>query len=204
MGEEQSWPRFMLVIYVEPTGIPHGWDRDLIALGVPQRILGNHYTALRHLELVEHPALGFLVRFALVGRRGGICFHPATQSIHWLTGARSGQERFVNTTLAQFNESVRTVIDRFPFDRDVASTAHPHDTSARWYSRATGQRSDVQWGHVGEELRELLRRIDPESVAHPDGYWNSFVNDVQMGDYSTDDVLNSPGKAQMITRRSAT
>ncbi len=204
MADEPTihWPRFELVTYVEPTGIPHGWDRDLITVGVPKRITGS-YKAVSHLDLIEHPTLGPVVRFATVGRRGAMCLHPATGSIHWLTGARSGQEWFVNTTLAQFNASVRAVIERFPFDRGVPADTPLHDESAQWHASSTDQSDDVQWDMVGEELRELLRRIDPESLADPNGYWRTFLADVQMGNYSTDDILNYSEKGPPIIKRSA-
>jgi len=200
MPEEQTWPRFELVTYTEPTGIPHGWDRDLITLGVPKRILGDYYKAVSRLELIEHPTLGPVVRFATLGRRGAMCLHPATGSIHQLTGARSGQEWFVNTTLAQFNDSVRAVINRFPFDRGVPSEAPTPDASAQWHTSNTDKGDDVSWITVGEELRELLRRIDPASVANPNGYWNTFVTDVEMGNYSAEDVLTFPEKGRLISR----
>jgi hypothetical protein len=209
MADEPTihWPRFELVTYAEPTGIPHGWDRDLITLGVPKRTLGSGYTALSHLDLIEHPTLGPVVRFATVGRRGAMCLHPATGSIRWLTGARSGREWFVNTTLAQFDESVRALIERFPFDRGVPADTPVHDESAQSHASSTDQGDDVQWGLVqwslvGEELGELLRRIDPESVAGPHGFWNMFVSDVQMGNYSSEDVL-TPHKGRIVIKRSA-
>jgi hypothetical protein len=200
MREEQNWPRFELVTYLEPTGIPHGWDRGLVTLGVPKRIFGS-YKALSHLELIDHPTLGPMVRFATVGRRGAMCLHPATRSIHWLTGSRSGQEHFVNTTLAHFNDSVRAVINMFPFDRSVPSQPPQEDASAIRQSSKTDHAEDMQWVIVGEELRELLRRIDPESVAHSNGFWNTFVTDVQMGNYSTDDVLRFSEEGPPILKR---
>lgn len=203
MLEELNWPRFELVTYAEPTGIPHGWDHDLITLGMPKRILGS-YKAASILELIAHPTLGPVVRFAAIGRRGAMCLHPATRSIHYLTGSRSGQEWFVNTTLAQFNDSVRAVIDRFPFNRGVPSEAPIHDAFAHWHASNTDQGDDVQWVTIGEEFRELLRRIDPESVAIPDGYWNTFVTDVQMGNYSTEDVLTFPEQGRPASRHGTT
>ena len=201
MPEDQHWPRFELVTYAEPTGIHHGWDRDLTTLGVPKSIMGS-YKAMSQLELIEHPTLGPIVCFATVGRRGAVCLHPATGSIHHLTGARSGQERFVNTTLAKFNESVRAVINRFPFDQDRLNDTPIHDESGQWPPSSTDQRDDVDWITVGEKLRELLRRIDPASVADPNNYWSGFVDDVEMGNYSTDAVLNFPRKGGIVSKRS--
>ena len=204
MPEDERWPRFELVTYTTPKDIPHGWDRDLIALGAPKRILGS-YEAMSQLELIEHPTLGPLVRFATIGirRQGAMCLHPATGSIRHLTGARSGQESFVNTTLAQFNESVHSVINRFPFDHGLPSNTSIQDVSAQWPASRTDQREDVDWIAVGEELRELLRCIDPKSVADPNYYWSGFVDDVEMGNYSTDAVLNFPRQGGIVSKRSA-
>lgn len=189
MRKEQNWPRFELVTYAEPTGIPNGWDHELITIGVPKRMLGR-YNPVDRLGLVEHPTLGPVVRFATVGRKGAMCLHPATYSIHYLTGTKSGKEWFVNTTLARFNDAVRAVINRFPFDHGVLSDAPIQDTSTQRFANHVDRSAHVEWVSIGEELRELLRRIDPESVADPNGYWNTFVADVQMGDYSTEDVLS--------------
>jgi|GraSoi_2013_60cm_1033757.scaffolds.fasta_scaffold261002_1 hypothetical protein len=43
-----------------------------------------------------------------------------------------------------------------------------------------------------EELVGTLRRIDPAALADPDGFWMTVVADVQMGNYSTRDILNEP------------
>lgn len=202
MREDQHWPCFELVTYAEPTGIPHGWDGDLVTLGVPKRILGS-YKAMNHFELVEHPTLGPLVRFATLGRRGSMCLHPATRSIRHLTGARSGQEWFANTTLAQFNESVRAVINRFPFDRGRPDDTPIHDESSQWPASSADQRDAVDWITVGEGLRELLRRIDPASVADPNNYWSGFVDDVETANYTSEAVLTFPGKGGIVSKRSA-
>lgn len=208
MRDEQHWPQFELVSCEEPTDIPHGWDHDLVALGVPKRILGNYYTASCPLGLIEYPTLGPVVRFASMGRKGAMCLHPATQSIRWMTNLPSGPEWFVNASLAQFNDSVRAMISRFPFERgassstslDGTSTSDASSQASQGYVSATYQ-DDVEWVPIGEELRAILRRIDPAAVAHPNAYWNTFVDDVQMGNYSLEDVLMYPTGRPVIRHR---
>ena len=41
MAEEQTahWPRFTLVTYAAPTGIPHGWDAELLEKGAPDGLV---------------------------------------------------------------------------------------------------------------------------------------------------------------------
>jgi hypothetical protein len=65
----------------------------------------------------------------------------------------------VNSTLEQFCESVKAVIQRYPFG----------DPSA-----------DLD--EVAEELRQELSQIDSAAAAH-NGFWETFTDDVAMGDY---------------------
>lgn len=193
-----NWPRFEVVTYAQPTGIPHGWDGELVALGVPKRTLGR-YEALDELKLIEHPVLGPLVCFASL-KRGSMGLHPETGSIHWLTGLRSGREWFANSSLAQFNDAVRAVMRRFPFEQVTWrewTDAPEDDPSILWQAYQAHRSEDVDWATIGEQTRAMLRRLDPESVANPDGYWNTFVTELAMGDYSIESVVTLP-KAQRV------
>ena len=67
MAEEQSakWPHFRRVTYSAPTGIPHGWDVELLDKGAPDGLV---CTAARELILFEHPNAGPLVCLERVDR----------------------------------------------------------------------------------------------------------------------------------------
>ncbi|HEV2238365.1 MAG TPA: hypothetical protein VGR57_17020, partial [Ktedonobacterales bacterium] len=62
-----DWPRFKLVTYSAPTGIPYGWDAELLAKGAPD---GMFCKAAHALELLEAPGYGPIVSFGCVGLYG--------------------------------------------------------------------------------------------------------------------------------------
>jgi SUKH-4 immunity protein len=68
----------------------------------------------------------------------------------------------VNSTLKQFCESVESVIQRYPFE-------DPSD--------------DLD--EVAEGPRRELAQIDTAAAAH-NGFWETFTDDVAMGDYLTE------------------
>jgi hypothetical protein len=53
--QPREWSQFKLVIYAAPTGIPHGWDADLLEQGAPD---GLGCTPLPALILLEDPEMG--------------------------------------------------------------------------------------------------------------------------------------------------
>jgi hypothetical protein len=59
------WPCFTLVTCKAPTGIPHGWDAELLEKGAPDGLVCR---AARELTLLEHPDAGPLVCFGTMGR----------------------------------------------------------------------------------------------------------------------------------------
>jgi hypothetical protein len=61
---EVDWPRFTLVTYRAPTGIPNGWAAELLEKGAPDGLVS---TAARELTLLEHPKAGALVCFGTTG-----------------------------------------------------------------------------------------------------------------------------------------
>lgn len=181
------WPRFEMVTFSEPTGIPHGWDKELVSKGVPKDLLGA-YQAAKELTLLEVPGVGQFVCFGTCGHYDRVCLDPrtaavvdiifvATGTINQTSGIH-GPPIFVNSTLDQFIAAVRAVVSRFPFERG-----------------SPGQEQDDlvnPWESIAKELFEALHRIDPVAMSDLDGFWMTFVSDVQMGDYSTEMVLRDP------------
>jgi len=77
--------------------------------------------------------------------------------------------RLVNSTIRQFVESVRGVIYMFPF----------YETSDSSFDAGR---------EVADRIGEAITRIDPAATG-PDTFWETFVQDVASGDYSTADVV---------------
>jgi SUKH-4 immunity protein len=69
----------------------------------------------------------------------------------------------VNQTMPLFAESAALVAESFPF---YADGAEPEECMM-----------------AAQRLAEALEEIDPTSQLNPDGFWNSFVHDVSIGDY---------------------
>lgn len=71
----------------------------------------------------------------------------------------------MNRDLASFNRCVAAVIARFPFHAE----------------------GDEETYEVAEELRDLLSGIDQTALVL-DGFWETFCDDVEMGDYADRDA----------------
>jgi hypothetical protein len=57
------WPHFEMVTFSAPTGIPFGWDQELVSKGVPKDLLGQYHAA-HELTLLKVPNYGPLVCFS--------------------------------------------------------------------------------------------------------------------------------------------
>lgn len=197
MADEQAahWPRFTLVTYSAPTGIPHGWDEELLEKGAPT---GLAYKAAQELTLLEDPGSGPLVCFGTSGIYGRLCLEPRTkQIVHVSYGAfgRSGPQPkvigpayFVNSSLDQFIASVRAVTERFPFDSEVTGK----DRRGEEDEEAREDRCFKEWDQAVEELDVTLHRIDPAISTLGGQFWGDFLGAVGMGDYASEDWLNGP------------
>src|SRR5581483_2744499 len=186
---QDRWPHFEMVTFSEPTGIPNGWDVDLLRKGVPKSLLGR-YDAADELTLLAGPNFDPLVCFGNSGSFVKICLDPRTgQVVDIVYDSKSGivhsdvdsrdwlvrPAMLVNSSLDQFIASVRAVYDRFPFD---SGESYDSDDNAD------------EWDHAVEDLMKILRQMDVAAVANPDGFWRTFLDDVQMGDFSTVAVLS--------------
>jgi hypothetical protein len=195
MAEDMAvdWPRFTLVTYTAPTGIPHGWDAELLEHGAPNGLV---CTAARELTLIEHPQAGPLVCFGK-GHLAGmyVCLDPRTKQVvdinaHGPVGPRSPQPKIigsadlVSSSLAHFIAQVRTVTERFPFDSEVSGKERrgEEDDDAREERRFNEHAQAVL------DLAEILDRIDPV----PSEFWGIFLGDVSQGNYASEDWLNPP------------
>lgn len=129
-------------------------------LAVPAGLIGREYLASDEAELIRDvpPVLAF----GRVGLEGRIGVNVATGEIVHAPATDSTDLNPVNSTLEQFRESVKAVIQRYPFG----------DPS-----------TDLD--EVAEDLRQELSQIDAAAAAH-NGFWETFTDDVAMGDYLTE------------------
>lgn len=198
------WPRFELVNFSVPTGIPNGWDDELLRKGVPKSLF-RRYEATRELMLLEDSRYDPLVCFGTSGPFVKICFDPSTkQIVDVVYDSKANTQEvgvhatsrvirtplLVNTTLDQFINSVRAVLDRFPFDQSNSGTYSVVDKPASGSDQE--DKREREWDRAVEDLAETLSRIDPAAVANPDGFWRTLLDDIQMGDFATEEVLKLP------------
>lgn len=146
-------------------------QRALFADGVPKTFIGRRYRADPHLSRLEREGRSFL-RFGSSGLSDAVCVELPVGHVVVVIGAPGFHLQFVNTSIGQFTKTVEAVIGRFPF----------YDTDS----------DDEEIQAVGDELLEIIRSID-DAAAVPDRYWSAFVDDVQMGDLTTEAILEVTG-----------
>jgi SUKH-4 immunity protein len=98
----------------------------------------------------------------------------------------------VNSGLDTFIASTRAVTDRFPYDS--GSTTQDGGSDDTTENGAKEDKTFDEWDQAAREMTETLRAIDPVAVEDPDSFWMTFIADVQMGNYSTTDILYVPSK----------
>ncbi len=111
------------------------------------------------LDVPEH---GGLIQFGQLMHDDPVCVDPTTGQVLEIT--RQGTVLFVNSSIAAFTETVRAVVERFPYHDEDAEFDEIHA--------------------VARDLADLIRGIDPEAMAD-DRFWSTFVDDVEMGDFAT-------------------
>jgi hypothetical protein len=146
-------------------------QRILFATGLPKNFLGPLYSAAERLAIVDVPPLDRLVRFGHSSDfSDGLFINPVTGEI---VEVALGQVRsFVNSSLDQFTQTVTAIVERFPF-----------------YSRdAEYEVNDEEVAVAVRDLTAIISGIDPPAM-EVDRFWSTFVDDVAIGDYATEDVL---------------
>jgi hypothetical protein len=144
----------------------------VIRFEVPGSLLGGRYRAFDSPELLDtrDPAPR-LLGFASTGFRGVIALDVETGKVVEFHG--EGPVTFVNTSLERFVATARAVHDRFPF-----------------YARGA---SDDDMDAAADDLLRVIGAIDPPA-ARVDQFWSTLVDDVRMGDFSTEDVQVARGR----------
>jgi hypothetical protein len=170
-----SWPTIELVHLPFEPEVPAS-DQVLEAAatlmdqGVPQKLLGGRYQASPVLTLVTVDGRAFL-RF---GTELGlpVCADVGTGTIVTISRADPAVG-FVNSSLRSFIETARAVTARFPF--------YGEDDP------------DEQSFQAADDVADLIRSIEDRALER-DGFWETLVEDIRMGDFVTEWLLHGmPG-----------
>ena len=140
----------------------------LFVIGVPKGFIGRRYAADPGVTPLVREGSDPLLRFGSCGLADAMCVDLVTEHVVEIINAARSAPLFVNTSIEQFTQTVKALVDRFLY--------YGHE--------ATGDEMDI----VAGELLNVIRSIDPEAAV-PDRYWSTFVDDVQIGDLSTEAIL---------------
>jgi hypothetical protein len=169
------WPRIEIVVFPQSAfGSPQladtPWDvqQVLTTIGVPRQLLSGKYAAMRDLEVLEVPTQGRVICFGTSGRWSRICLDPRNGEVTEVIMTRQPTANLVNSSLKQFIDSVQAITDLFPF----------------YLSDSTLEDAI----NSGNNVADALKRIDPAAMG-PDTFWSTFVDDLKMGDYPTEQVI---------------
>ncbi|MCX4985862.1 SUKH-4 family immunity protein [Streptomyces sp. NBC_00572] len=154
-------PEFVWIPVEAPPEVPTQVALDLGKTGIPGGLIGYEYRPLSEPVYLAKLGKRGLVGIAMSGLSGRIAIDVASGHVVETPSIESAAVSHVNRDLASFNRSVAAVIARFPFYAE----------------------GDEETYKVAEELRDLLSGID-ETALVPDGFWETFCDDVEMGDYA--------------------
>jgi len=140
----------------------------LFAEGVPKSFIGRRYTADSELTPLETEGSKRILRFGSSGLADAVVIDLVSGHVLEIVNAPHPVSVFINTSLGQFTRTVRAVISRFPY--------YDNDSD------------EDEISGVANELTDIVRSIDPEAVV-PDRYWSTFIDDVEIGDLSTEAIL---------------
>jgi hypothetical protein len=171
-------PEFVLITVETPPEIPTQIAVDLRESGIPGGFIGYEYRPL--IEPVYFGGIGErgLVAIATSGLFGRIAVDVASGQVVQIPHVESATTHHVNRDLDSFSRCIAAVISRFPF-----------------YAEGDEERFE----EVAEELRELVSGIDGTALAD-NGFWETFCDDVALGDMRTG--MRDPDKSPALASRS--
>jgi hypothetical protein len=141
--------------------------RALFIDGVPKGFIGRRYAIAPKLTLLAYKEEKRLLRFGSSGLADSICVDLMTGYVVEVINAAGAPLLFVNTSLEKFTQTVKVVLGRFPYYVEGSTDDEIHA--------------------VADELLRMISGIDPEAVV-PDRYWSTFIDDVEIGDLSTEAI----------------
>lgn len=154
-------PKFVLIPVESPPEVPTQIAADLGETGIPGGLIGYEYRPLS--EPVYFGGIGErgLVAIATCGLFGRIAVDVASGRVVQIPKIESATANHVNRDLDSFRRCAAAVIARFPF---------------------YAEDDEGGFEEVAEELRDLLSGIDETALARS-GFWETFCDDVAIGDY---------------------
>jgi hypothetical protein len=164
------YPSFTLVPVVYPPGLKSALPQRFRITSVPRSLIGGSYTVGSEVQAVTVGGR-MLLCFGSTGLAGSICLDTLDGTVVQHSRLGHSRPRLVNSTLGAFSDCVRQVIGCFPF-----------------YHRG----SDLESRRVANErVATAIRLVDPPALAEQDTFWSTFIADVEIGDYATEDVLDA-------------
>ncbi|MEV5432704.1 SUKH-4 family immunity protein [Streptomyces sp. NPDC052701] len=153
-------PEFVLIRIEVPPEAPTRIAVDLGDIGIPGGLIGHEYRPLSEPVYLGRIGERGLVAIATSGLLGRIGVDVASGHVVQAPTIESATTSHVNRDIDSFNRCVEAVIARFPF-----------------YAEG----DDERFEEVAEELRGLVSGIDETALVH-DGFWETFCDDVAIGD----------------------
>ncbi|MFD9932279.1 SUKH-4 family immunity protein [Streptomyces massasporeus] len=155
-------PEFVLLRIDAPPEVPTRVAVDLADTGIPVGLIGHEYRPLSEPVFLGGIGEWGVVAIATSGLFGRIAVDVATGHVVQIPTMESATASHINRDLDSFNRCAAAVIARFPF--------YAEDEEERF-------------GEVAEELRDLVSGMDETALVH-DGFWETFCDDVAIGDYA--------------------
>ncbi|MDD9381280.1 SUKH-4 family immunity protein [Streptomyces sp. ZAF1911] len=156
-------PEFVLIPAESPPGVPTQIASDLRETGIPGGLIGYEYRPLSEPVYIGGIGERGVVAIATSGLSGHVAVDVASGHVVQIQSATAWH---VNRDLDSFNRCVAAVIARFPFYADG---------------------DDEVCTEKADELRDLISSIDETALVR-DGFWDTFCDDVAIGDYADRDA----------------
>ena len=166
--------QFELRVFTEPEALGNLLEkypsvrRALFLDGVPREFIAPRYAADSSVTLLGHEGGEPLLRFGSGELSDAIAVDLVTGHVIEIVDPPGDATLFVNTSVEKFTQTVKAVIDQFPY----------YDTDA----------SDEEIRTASDQVLDAVKKIDPEAAV-PDRYWSTFVDDMRNGDLSTEEIL---------------
>ena len=168
-----NWPRYEPVVFTTAIDVsPEDLD-TLNRARLPRSFLGEDMVVDAPVG-VDVPGRGYLIRFT-AGRGGGFYFSPSTGEVLDIGDRPEFGPNLVNSTLGQFTNTVKALIEAFPYYAEDPDEVDVDMLGAMYEASAA-------------RLAALIREIDPAALT-PDTFWDIFLVDVVHGNYWTEDIL---------------
>ncbi|MEV7082780.1 SUKH-4 family immunity protein [Streptomyces sp. NPDC093516] len=155
-------PEFVLLRIETPPEVPTRIAVDLGNTGIPVGLIGYEYRPLSEPVYLSGIGERGLLAIAMSGLCGRIGVDVASGHVVQVPKIESVTASHVNRDIVSFSRCVEAVIARFPF--------YAEDDEERFEE-------------VAEELRDLVSGIDETALVH-DGFWETFCDDVAIGNYA--------------------